>query len=147
MELSAGEQVEVPVKLRVYESLFVPLAKWAMLMAGNYRCVQMDEMRPIKDAVHSNLVETESVYNWVVELCCELGGEASDFVPFSKYAKAAESLLNPSSVARALAGGSHNIERVDKLVSLIAKQRGQSLQTVDETVTVVEDWLSRNQSL
>ena len=147
MELSAGEQVEVPVKLRVYESLFVPLAKWAMLMAGNYRCVQANEMRPIKDAVHSNLVETEAVYNWVVELCCGLGGDASDFVPFSKYAKAAESLLNPSSVARALAGGSHNIERVDKLVSLIAKQRGQNLQTVDETVNVVEDWISRNQSL
>ena len=32
-------KIELPVKLRVYDSLFVPLAKWAMLLAGNYRCV------------------------------------------------------------------------------------------------------------
>ena len=29
-----------PVKLRVHDSVFVPLAKWAMLLAGNYRCVR-----------------------------------------------------------------------------------------------------------
>src|SRR5712691_5179839 len=28
-------KVELPVKLRVYDSIFVPLAKWAMLLAGN----------------------------------------------------------------------------------------------------------------
>ena len=32
-------KIELPVKLRAYNSLFVPLAKWAMLLAGNYRCV------------------------------------------------------------------------------------------------------------
>src|SRR5438105_6555586 len=31
--------VELPVKLRVHDSIFVPLAKWAMLLTGNYRCV------------------------------------------------------------------------------------------------------------
>src|SRR5688572_3295721 len=31
--------LELPVKLKVHESLFVPLAKWAMLLAGNYRCI------------------------------------------------------------------------------------------------------------
>jgi len=45
--------VELPVKLKVHDSVFVPLAKWSMLMAGNYRCVQTEEMRPIKDAVHT----------------------------------------------------------------------------------------------
>src|SRR5215468_9452508 len=32
-----GTKIELPVKLRVYDSIFVPLAKWAMLLAGNYR--------------------------------------------------------------------------------------------------------------
>src|SRR6185436_6403389 len=31
-----ADRIEVPVKLRVYDSVFVPLAKWAMLLAGNY---------------------------------------------------------------------------------------------------------------
>src|SRR6185437_14050186 len=30
---------DVPVKLRVYESVFAPLAKWSMLLTGNYRCI------------------------------------------------------------------------------------------------------------
>src|ERR1700704_396330 len=32
-------KIELPVKLKVHDSIFVPLAKWAMLIAGNYRCV------------------------------------------------------------------------------------------------------------
>src|SRR5439155_11092606 len=31
--------IEIPVKLKVHDSVFVPLAKWPMLMAGNYRCI------------------------------------------------------------------------------------------------------------
>src|SRR6201994_226144 len=34
-----GNKIELPVKLRVHDSIFVPLAKWSMLLAGNYRCV------------------------------------------------------------------------------------------------------------
>ena len=60
-------KIELPVKLKVHDSVFVPLAKWAMLLAGNYRCVQKDSVRPIKDAVHSDLEASRSVYNWVVE--------------------------------------------------------------------------------
>jgi hypothetical protein len=37
----AGDgKIELPVKLKVHDSIFVPLAKWAMLLTGNYRCVQ-----------------------------------------------------------------------------------------------------------
>ena len=32
-------KTELPVKLKVYDSIFVPLAKWAMLLSGNYRCI------------------------------------------------------------------------------------------------------------
>src|SRR5262249_3427423 len=46
--------VEIPVKLKVHDSIFVPLAKWPMLMAGNYRCIRAEEMISIKDAVHGN---------------------------------------------------------------------------------------------
>ncbi|MET0683060.1 MAG: hypothetical protein ABWZ29_06945, partial [Casimicrobiaceae bacterium] len=43
-----ADRIELPVKLRVHDSVFVPLAKWAMLLAGNYRCVQRDGVRSIK---------------------------------------------------------------------------------------------------
>jgi hypothetical protein len=139
-----GEKIELPVKLKVHESIFVPLAKWAMLIAGNYRCVQKDGMRSIKDAVHSDLEATRSVYNWVVKLCITLGADEKDLVPFEKYANAALSLLTPSSAARALANGAPNIERVDLLVKTIAAQKGMRLEVVDQTVALVDGWLANN---
>ena len=136
---------ELPVKLRVHESIFVPMAKWCMLLAGNYRCVQQTEMRTIKDAVHSNLEETQEVYQWVSELCISLGAAPADMVPFEKYASAAESLISPSSAARALAAGAPNIERVDRLVQSIAANKGLSLGAVDRTVALVDSWIEKNQ--
>src|SRR5947209_2672847 len=47
-----GSRIELPVKLRVYDSIFVPLAKWSMLLAGNYRCVTKDGMPTAQEAVH-----------------------------------------------------------------------------------------------
>jgi hypothetical protein len=44
--------IELLVKLRVYDSIFIPLAKWAMLMAGNYRCITDDGARTAREAVH-----------------------------------------------------------------------------------------------
>ena len=136
--------VELPVKLRVHDSVFTPLAKWSMLMAGNYRCVGKDGMRPIKEAVHSDLEATKSVYEWVVDLCVKMGAERDDLVPFEKYANAALSLVNPSSAARALANGAPNIERVDRLVQTIAAQHGMQSDVVDETVVMVDDWIAAN---
>jgi hypothetical protein len=141
-----GKPIELPVKLKVHDSVFVPLAKWAMLLAGNYRCVEKDAMRPIKDAVHANLAETRAVYEWVVKLCVSLGASPSDMVPFEKYANAALSLGSPSSAARALAAGAPNIERVDLLVQSIAAQKGMRLQAVDDTVALVESWLVKNRA-
>jgi hypothetical protein len=137
-------KIELPVKLKVHDSVFVPLAKWAMLLAGNYRCVEKDGMRPIKDAVHSNLEESRAVYNWVVELCQSLGASEKDMVPFEKYANAALSLGSPSSAARALAAGAPNIERVDQLVQTIAAQKGMKSEAVDRTVALVDGWLENN---
>jgi hypothetical protein len=132
------------VKLKVHESVFVPLAKWAMLLAGNYRCVQAEGMRSIKEAVHSDLAETRAVYEWVVDLCVSLGASRDDMVPFEKYANAAQSLGSPSSAARALAAGAPNIERVDRLVQSVAAQKGRRSAAVDDTVALVDSWLVRN---
>jgi hypothetical protein len=141
-----GKVIEVPVKLKVHDSVFVPLAKWAMLIAGNYRCVGKDGMRPIKEAVHSDLATSRKVYDWVVRLCTSLGADVKDLVPFDKYAQAALSLGSPSSAARALAAGAPNIERVDLLVKSIAEQRGERLDELDRTVELVEGWLAKNRA-
>src|SRR5262252_236333 len=113
-------KIELPVKLKVHESIFVPLAKWAMLLAGNYRCVTKDGAIDIKDAVHRDVEASRAVYNFVVDLCVKLGAKRDDLVPFEKYAAAAQSLTRPSSAARALNNGVPNIERADKLVQAIA---------------------------
>ena len=144
IEASRFDGMELPVKLKVHDSIFVPLAKWAMLIAGNYRCVQKDSVRPIKDAVHSDLAASRDVYNWVVKLCVSLGAKESELVPFEKYADAAKSLVTPSSAARALANGAPNIERVDLLVKTIAAQKGMRSDVLDQTVVMVEGWLEKN---
>jgi hypothetical protein len=138
------EGFDLPVKLKVHDSAFVPLAKWAMLLAGNYRCLTDNGIRSIADAVHTDLKATRSIYQWVVELCLGLGADCGDMVPFEKYAAAAKSLKSPSSAARALSNGVPHIERVDRLVQAIAAQYGQSHPCLDETVRRVDGWLVRN---
>jgi hypothetical protein len=140
------ERVDLPVKLKVHDSVFVPLAKWAMLMAGNYRCITPEGMRPIRDAVHSDIEATHRVYAWVVELCKSLGAADTDLVPFEKYAAAAQSLPGPSSAARALFAGALNIERVDRLVQAVAAQKGQRLQSLDDVVALVDTKLAANRA-
>ena len=140
------DAIEVPVKLKVHDSIFVPLAKWPMLMTGNYRCIRPGEMIPIRDAVHGNLDESRRMYEWVSALCTGLGAESADLVPFEKYAKAAEGLGKPSSAARALFGGAEHIERVDSLVRRIARQRGLHSDTLDEIVGLVDERLARNRA-
>ena len=68
-------KIELPVKLKVYDSIFVPLAKWAMLLAGNYRCITKDGMRTAQEAVHSDIETSRSVYNFVFDLCVKLGAK------------------------------------------------------------------------
>jgi hypothetical protein len=137
-------KIELPVKLRVHDSIFVPLAKWAMLLAGNYRCITKDGMRTAQEAVHSNIEEARSVYNFVNDLCFKLGAAQGDMVPFEKYAAAAQSLSRPASAARALQNGAPNIERADKLVQLIAKQKGLSHPVIDGIVALVDSRLEAN---
>ena len=135
---------DVPVKLKLFDSLFVPLAKWSMLLTGNYRCITPDGIRPIKEAVHGDLARSQGVYSYVDDVAQKLGADPADQVPFEKYASAAEKLEKPSSAARAVDDGATRIERVDMLVQLIGRQLGISNADVDETVATVNAMLEAN---
>ena len=146
-----GEALELPVKLKVFDSLFVPLAKWSMLLTGNYRCIQADGMRPIKDAVlgqtPADMAQSKDIYEWVAKLCVTMGASPDDLVPFDKYAAAADGLAKPSSAARALAAGATHVERVDMIVQTFAAQLGMQNASVDQTVSVVNGWLAKNRAV
>ncbi|HZQ62217.1 MAG TPA: hypothetical protein VFC24_12755, partial [Casimicrobiaceae bacterium] len=139
-----GEKLDLPVKLRVHDSLFVPLAKWSMLLAGNYRCIRDDDVISIRDAVNADLAAARAVYEWVAALCMRLGAREQDLVPFEKYAAAAQMLQSPSSAARALANGATDIERIDQLVQALAARHGMHSDEVDRIVSRVDAWLARN---
>ena len=145
-ELKDGSKIELPVKLKVHDSVFVPLAKWAMLLTGNYRCVLKDEPRSIREAVHSDLEASKAVYSWAQELCYRLGAQPGDLVPFEKYASAAQGLAKPSSAARALFAGAPNIERLDLLAKALADSLNLSNPVLDETVALVNERLQINRA-
>lgn len=137
---------DVPVKLKVHASPFVPFAKWSMLLTGNYRCILADGVQPIREAVHADLEASRAIYAWVDELVRRLGADAGDQVPFEKYAAAATQLLKPSSAARAIDAGAPNIERVDRLVQRLGVGVGMQSDVVDETVRIVDARLAQNRA-
>jgi hypothetical protein len=138
------EGKDVPVKLRVFDSLFVPFAKWAMLATGNYRCITPDGPRSIRDAVHDDISKSQEIYDFVNKVVVQLGADPADMVPFAKYAAAAENLLKPSSAARAVFSGAKNIERVDKLTKSTAHSLGMFHPAILETVQIVDALLAAN---
>ncbi len=142
-----GQPVDLPVKLKLHSSIFVPMAKWSMLLTGNYRCVQPGAPRAIRDAVHSNIEQSRTIYAWVSGVCRALGAQDADLVPFEKYAAAAQGLAAPSSAARALHAGAQYIERVDKLVQRVARQKGISTELIDAQVALVDQKLDANRKV
>ncbi len=134
------------MKLKTHDSIFVPLAKWPMLITGNYRCVTPNGPISIRDAVHGDIEQSRAVYEWTSQLCLGLGAEREDLVPFEKYAKAAEGLGKPSSAARALFSGAAHIERVDCLVRRIASGQGLKSDVLDQIVTLVDEQLAKNRA-
>ncbi len=142
--MHAGQEVELPVKLKLHSSIFVPMAKWSMLLTGNYRCVQPGAPRAIRDAVHTDIEQSREIYEWVAGVCRAIGAKTEDLVPFEKYAAAAQGLGAPSSAARALHAGAPFIERVDKLVQRVARQKGISTTLIDAQVALVDQKLEAN---
>ena len=139
-----GRMAEVPVKLKVYDSVFVPLAKWSMLLAGNYRCIEAQGIRSIRAAVHSDLAASRDIYDWVGTVLRAIGASDADIVPFDTYASAALNLTAPSSIARALANGAIQVERVDLLVQTVAASEGMHHPGVDAITEHVDVYLSRH---
>ena len=89
--IRAMAPIDLPVKLKVHESIFVPLAKWAMLLTGNYRCVHAGRARSTSRTPCTAISRaSRSVYNWVCGVCEKLGASPDDLVPFEKYAAAAQ---------------------------------------------------------
>jgi hypothetical protein len=135
---------DVPVKLRIFASPFVPFAKWSMLLTGNYRCVTDSAPISIRDAVSSDHEAARSVYESVAGILLRLGAAQQDLVPFEKYASASLALTKPSSVARALASGATAVERTDRLVQIIGREIGVRHPEIDRTVARVNAALERN---
>ena len=138
--------LDAPVKLRVHDSLFVPLAKWPMLMTGNYRCVTAGNPIAIRDAVHADPALSKDIYDCVSAIVISLGASLDDLVPFEKYAAAAEQLSRPSSVARALAEGAPLVERVDRLIQAIGLQVGISHPAIDRIVDLLDAGIAINRT-
>jgi len=141
-----GQQLTLPVKLKISESSFVALSKWPMLITGNYRCITTDGPQSIETAVHCDLVASRAIYRWVCDLCLSLGANISDLIPFEKYASASHALKAPSSAARALANGAEHIERIDLLVQTIGAQHGLHLSELDDLVELVDSCLVHNRA-
>lgn len=147
-----GSEKLIPgVRLVAHQSAYVPLAKWPMLITGNFRCFRDGPAVSIGRAVNDDLAESESLYNWVGQLSAQLIGEREPvddqpFVAFDRYANAARSLSSPSSIARGLANGATKVERVDKLVQHLGAAVGQSHPSVDAIVKEVDRRLIINGS-
>jgi hypothetical protein len=134
---------DVPVKLRVHDSLFVPFSKWPMLLTGNCRCVTAGEPVSIREAVQSDPALSAEIYSAVQSIVLRLGGRADDLVGFDKYLAATDKLVAPSSVARAIASGAPAVERIDKLVQLIGREHGITHPAIDRTVALIDAALAR----
>src|SRR5260370_3231237 len=50
-------KIELPVKLKLHQSIFVPPAKWAMLLAGNSRRINRAGIRAAPEALPFGLEE------------------------------------------------------------------------------------------
>jgi hypothetical protein len=135
---------DVPVKLRVHESPFVPLAKWPMLLTGNYRCITAGAPISMREAVQADFELSREIYSCVESIVRRLGAQADDLVPFEKYAVATEQLVQPSSAARAVAAGAPLIERVDKLIQLVGRQQAITHPAIDRTVALVDAKIAGN---
>ena len=135
---------DVPVKLRVHASPFVPFAKWPMLLTGNYRCITAAQPVAMREAVLGDIPLSRDIYECVASIVRHLGADADDLVPFDKYAAAAEHLANPSSAARAIAAGTATVERVDRLVQIVGRQFGITHPVIDRTVAQVDANIAKN---
>lgn len=137
------EGFPVKVQFKTGGSLYAPLAKWPMLVAGNCRCLKPDgSLRPISAAVHDNLSESERIYEWTLDLVRAVGASEKDLVPFRHYAAVSKRLSAPSSFARSVANRSPLIERVDKMIQLVGRQCDRHSNELNQLVEMTDRLVS-----
>lgn len=139
-----GKEIRPPVALVANQSPFAPLAKWPMVLTGNFRCLTGQGVRSISEAVHDDVEESREIYDSVYALARLLGAASRDLVKFEDYARASKFLTMPSSVARALTAGATAVERLDRLVDNLGKLNGCSNRKIGRIVEDVERRLKVN---
>jgi hypothetical protein len=145
LEVAVGDaSVRPPVALVASSSVFVPLAKWPMLITGNCRCVLETGVRSIAEAVLTDMEASAALYEQVRQLTLRLGAREQDLVSFQSYAETASRLVRPSSLARALEAGVFNVERIDRLISILFAEHGLDGGLIAPVVEMIEKRLTRN---
>ena len=126
-------------------SIFVPLAKWSMLLAGNYRCVTEDGMRTAQEAVHSRPRDLALGLQLRVRPVRQARRVAERPGAVREICRrgAEPGRVRPRPRARCRTARP-NIERADKLVQLIAKQKGLSHPAIDAQVALVDRRIEAN---
>ena len=136
------------MKLKVHDSIFVPLAKWPMLIAGNYRCIRPDDMIPIKEAVHGDVGESRGDLRLGVGRCAPARRRTPPTWCRSRSTpRPPRASASPLPRRARCSAGAEHIERVDCLVRRIARQHGLQSDTLDEIVELVDERLGKNRQL
>ena len=133
-----------PVHLLAHSSVFIPLAKWPMLLTGNYRCFSESGVRTISETVTSDLEQSAMIYDAVQVLLTRIGMPRKYHVAFDDYCKAARLLLRPSSVARSIGAGAKQIERTDRMVLNLLRIYGLPEEPIGAIVARIDARLSTN---
>lgn len=136
-----------PVLLIAARSEFTPLAKWPMLVTGNYRCLEDEKLNTICHAVAHDKSASRRIYESVQALCRALGAAPQDLVPFDAYCAAAQQLTAPSSVARALFQSATKVERMDRVIWQLMSRHGISNPDLEAIVDRVDKMVARNKGL
>ncbi|MEP7222261.1 MAG: hypothetical protein ABI673_06290 [Novosphingobium sp.] len=142
--MGEGGLQRAPVQLLAQKSLFAPLAKWPMLLTGNCRCFSPDGIRSIGETVLSDPAASAVIYAQVLRLLVAMGADERSLVSFASYARAAEGLTRPSSLARALASGAKAVERIDRLVLNLMHLHGITSPEIEAIVATIERQIAVN---
>ena len=133
-----------PVLLAAAGSEFTPLAKWPMLITGNYRCLDDEGLNSISDTVLRDKGPSRRIYESVQELCLALGAAPQDLIPFDAYCTAARQLSAPSSVARALFQSATKVERMDRIIWQLMNTHGLPNHDIEAIVDRVDKVVAQN---
>jgi len=129
-----NKNFRVPVYINLFNSFFVPISKWPMLITGNYRCLENNKLISIHDAVNNDVKLSEKIYNEVQEICKSLGASNNELINFENYLKATRKLNAPSSVARLAFSKVRNFERLDKLIKILCEKKNIHISVIDKII-------------